>query len=176
MNLWVKRDCWSRVDIPNQARLVDGDVAEVAFGDGPGSAAACVVAFVENGVQRAALITSAASGVFLNGYRPLGVAVLEDHDEIAAGSERFYFAARSPSEVMPFPQSATETRCARCKQPLHVGDLAVRCAACSGWHHEGPLAGAPDQLRECWTYDPACGACGRQRETLLWTPEEEDDD
>jgi hypothetical protein len=172
MHLWTWRGDWHRVGVTGQLAIADCGDGGVDVGGTAAPALATVAQFTENGMPRAVLIIPPDSGVLLNGYLPLGVAVLEDRDEITVRGRTFYFGARSLPEAMPFPHCDTETRCARCKRPLHEGDTAVTCGACSAVHHQGDLAGSDGQRRECWTYDPACGACGRHRETLVWTPEE----
>ncbi len=175
MHLWTWRADWYRVGVTDHLTIADSGDGGVDVGGSAAAALATVIQFTENGMPRAALITRPGSRVLLNGYLPLGVAVLEDRDEITVRGRTFYFGARSLLEAMPFPHCDTETRCARCKRPLHEGDTAARCAACSAWHHQGNLAGVQGQRRECWTYDPACGGCGRHRDTLVWSPEEHDD-
>ncbi|MFQ5667692.1 MAG: hypothetical protein ACE5I7_14865 [Candidatus Binatia bacterium] len=177
MHLWRREeDEWQQFPVTEQIGLLEDSQGRVTADRSAAHSRATIVAFTENGTQRAALITTPGAGVMLNGYVPLGVAVLEDRDEITVRGAMLYFAAHSPTEVMAFPAADTETRCARCKRPLRPGDVAVRCAACSAWHHEGDLAGAAGTRRLCWTYEPTCGGCGREREAMIWRPEEEEDD
>jgi Pyruvate/2-oxoacid:ferredoxin oxidoreductase delta subunit len=172
MHLWLKREAWQRIAVDGEITLPPSPEPDELDSQ---PVVAAVVPYLENGTPRAALITTSGAELSLNGFPPLGVAVLQDRDEITLAGETFLFAAHSPTEPVSF-HSDTLTRCARCKRPLRAGDMAVRCAACSSWHHEGALAGTPGAERRCFSYDPVCAGCGRQRESMLWTPEESDDD
>ena len=135
-----------------------------------------VVPFEESGVARAALLTQPLGcALVVNGYRPLGVAVLEERDEIIAHGEVLYFGERSRTSQMRFEESDESVGCARCKQPLCSDDLVIRCPACGAFHHAGAIASSEEE-RLCWTYDARCGACERPRDEMLWAPEEREDD
>jgi hypothetical protein len=115
--------------------------------------------------------------VLRSGYPALGVALLEEREEINVDGHVVYFSALAPIERVPFPEKDGATRCSRCKAVFHAGDEAVRCPCRAAWFHEGDLAGSPDAPRNCFSYEPAC-VCGRRWEDLDWKPhqEEEDDD
>lgn len=136
-------------------------------------ALATFVSFSDHGPPAAALVTAPHARVTVNGFRPLGVSVLTDRDEIRLGSTRVLFSAYSPAREEPFPSDARETRCARCKVRLQPGDTAARCPVCGAWHHQGPLAG-DDGERRCLSYDPQCGIGRHDWKKALWTPEEEE--
>lgn len=115
-----------------------------------------------------ALLT--ASRAFrLNGVPvSLGLAVLEDRDEIRLPGVHVWFSTETQAHVEPFPQSATRGFCPRCKQAIEAGSPAVRCPSCGLWHH------ASDDL-PCWTYAPTCAACAQDTDLdagFRWTPED----
>ena len=105
----------------------------------------------------------------LNGLPvPLGLAVLEDKDEIRVPGLTAWFSTEAQALVEQYPELAVRGCCPRCKQGIDVATPAVRCPACNLWHH------ASDDL-PCWTYAPTCAACAQ--ETALdagfrWSPEE----
>ncbi len=115
-----------------------------------------------------ALLTDDAH-VRLNGMPVLlGLAVLEDRDEIRIAGRTAWFSAETLPTVASFPESATRGYCPRCKQPLEAGTPAVKCPACGLWHH------ASDDL-PCWTYAPTCSACVQPTALdagFRWTPED----
>lgn len=98
---------------------------------------------------------------------PLGLAVLEDRDEIRVPGMSAWFSTELLAQIEPFPESATRGHCPRCKQAIDAATLAVRCPLCGLWHHQS------DEL-PCWEYAPTCAACAQ--DTALdagfrWTPE-----
>ncbi|NOT27654.1 MAG: hypothetical protein HOP16_16325 [Acidobacteria bacterium] len=98
---------------------------------------------------------------------PLGVALLDDRDEIRLPDLTVWFSTEAQAHVEPFPES-TRGFCPRCKQPIEVATPAVRCPGCALWHH------ASDEL-PCWSYASTCAACSK--DTALdagyrWTPED----
>jgi hypothetical protein len=115
-----------------------------------------------------ALITSSPA-LRLNGAQvPLGLAILEDRDEIRLPAVHAWFSTETQAQVEPFPPSATRGFCPRCKQAIDPGSSAVRCPGCGLWHH------ASDDL-PCWTYAPTCAACAHTTDLdagFRWTPED----
>jgi Zn finger protein HypA/HybF involved in hydrogenase expression len=115
------------------------------------------------------MISSANAGVSINGL-PLtvGIRALADRDEIRAGERAFYFSTESLAQVEDFPGSDNALFCPRCKQEIEKNTSAVRCPACSVWHHQ------TDELN-CWTYAETCALCSQQTDLsagFRWTPEE----
>lgn len=99
---------------------------------------------------------------------PLGIALLDDRDEISLPDRTVWFSTETQPQVEPFPESDARGFCPRCKLPIESASPSVRCPACGLWHH------ASDTL-PCWTYAPTCTACAQ--ETALdagfrWTPED----
>ena len=115
-----------------------------------------------------ALLTDAAT-VRLNGLPvPLGLAVLDDRDEIRVADRGTWFSTEVLPAVEPFPASTIRGYCPRCKQAIEAAALAVKCPACGLWHH------ASEDL-PCWTYAPACAACPQPTALdagFRWTPED----
>ena len=114
-----------------------------------------------------ALVAAWPSRVRINGApMPLGLAVLDDRDEIRLPDFTAWFSTELQAQVEPFPESATRGFCPRCKQSIAAGSPAVRCPICGLWHHQSSDLG-------CWTYAPTCTAC--PQDTALdigfrWTP------
>lgn len=176
MRIHHKREgTWQPLELDAACHIaIDGEGQVEIVDDDPGNAAS-IVAFTENGRPRAALVSRPDSGVTLNGFRPLGVAVLEDRDVIAVRGERLHFAAYGPAQRIEFPPAERRTDCVRCKRPLRAGDAVARCQACGALHHEGRLAGSQEQ-RLCLSYDAACGACFRRAADLMWSPDDGEGD
>jgi hypothetical protein len=155
MTVWMRRG-GSWTSLPLAASL----------GLGP---SARVVRFMHHGTPRGALVAPAGSGLTLNGFPPLGVAVLRHRDDITLGGTRFVFSAFASAEPAPFTPDAPGTRCARCNVPLNPGEIVAQCGACSAPQHQhGKLT--------CATYDEKCGACGRSRTEIAWSPALLDDE
>jgi hypothetical protein len=170
---------WRRVQIPLEGvalgRSSDRDLPP--GGDARERVSALIIPFKERGAPRAVLLTSPSSGrsVLRSGYPALGVALLEEREEINVDSHVFYFSALAPIEHVPFPEKDAATRCSRCKAVLQPGDEAVRCPCRAAWFHEGAVAGSPDAPRKCFSYEAAC-VCGRTWEELDWKPRQEEQD
>jgi len=104
----------------------------------------------------------------LNGLPvPLGVAVLDDRDEIRAPGITAWFSTEQRALVEAFPDAAHAGSCPRCKQAITTATAAVRCPGCGLWHHESVEM-------PCWSYADTCASCA-QRTALdagfEWTPE-----
>jgi hypothetical protein len=153
-----------RLDFDAQGSLID------AGNDAVLCAAALLLA-IESQIVRALLISAPDARVTVNGYRPLGIVVLRDRDMITIGSQSLLFAEKMPTNPEPLPARASDLCCARCKEVLRVGELAIRCAACGAWHHSRPESPQDD----CFLYDDAkCGRCFRSRDEIHWAPEDLD--
>jgi len=171
MRLWWKlNDRWRCLPVEDRLDF-DAEGAPLAADDPATVCAASLLRSVENQTARAVLIVAPDACVTVNGYRPLGVVVLRDRDVLAVGSHTLHFGDRTPTEPEPFPGGDRELSCARCKQLLNVGDLAIRCAACGSWHHVRP---EKEQDDCCWRHDLRCGHCRRNRDELIWSPEDLD--
>jgi hypothetical protein len=171
-----------------------GPAGRLEFAPGASERApAVIMPFHENRVRRAALLTRGTpEPCLLNGFPPLAAAVLEDRDELVVGREVAYSAAvlEDRDELVVgrevayfgsfgaavgerFAEAAGPAPCARCKGAIAPGDAVTRCPACRAPHHEGALAGEPDEVRRCFSYfGEPCAACGRSAAELVWSPEE----
>jgi hypothetical protein len=114
-------------------------------------------------------LLSTSCALRLNGaLLPLGLAVLDDRDEIRLPALTAWFSTETQARVEPFPESTPRGFCPRCKQAIAAATPAVRCPTCGLWHH------ASDDL-PCWAYATTCAACAQ--DTALdagfrWTPED----
>jgi hypothetical protein len=118
------------------------------------------------GQQRWHLV--AIGRVFVNGVPVLGgLRVLSDRDEIrVAGVETWFFSTEELARVEPMPVAGKPIVCPRCRQRIDTDILAVKCPACSLWHHQS------DDL-PCWTYAPTCALCPQPTQLdsgFQWTP------
>jgi len=115
------------------------------------------------------VVLTSEPGLRLNGLPvPLGLAVLEDRDEIRMPGFTAWFSTETQACVEPFPESASRGYCPRCKQAIVAATEAVRCPQCGLWHH------ASDEL-PCWGYAPTCAACDHDTSLdagFRWSPEE----
>lgn len=116
------------------------------------------------------LLAAPRHNIRVNGMRQsTGAQVLADRDEIAfAGGPRFFFSTERLTEVVEFPGSDMDVRCARCRTAISKGDLAAECPNCGVWHHQ-------TEEFPCWTYDTVCAGCRKQPTALdggyRFTPE-----
>jgi hypothetical protein len=152
-----------------------GPAGRLEFAPGASERApAVIMPFHENRVRRAALLTRGTpEPCLLNGFPPLAAAVLEDRDELVVGREVAYFGSFGAAVGERFAEAAGPAPCARCKGAIAPGDAVTRCPACRAPHHEGTLAGEPDEVRRCFSYfGEPCAACGRSAAELVWSPEE----
>ena len=120
-----------------------------------------------------ALRAAPAPLLTVNGLAPLPIAMLGDGDEVVTPRGRLRVVAYEAVAPTAWNATMAGARCARCSDDLRAGDITVACPACAAWHHEGALAAPASETRACWTYDPRCGGCGRERAALL--PVEADD-
>jgi hypothetical protein len=109
-------------------------------------------------------------GVRVNGSPlPLGLAVLDDRDELRVSDEHsLFFSTEHIAKVERYPDSGPRGFCPRCKLSIESGSQAVRCPGCSLWHHHA------DEM-PCWTYAPTCAACAQPTALdagFRWTPED----
>lgn len=171
-HLWV-------FDTANEwvARLLSGDAMSLADVTGPCvlSAQPAAEAAAQVLLHRAVdppdtwAILTTEPRLRVNGLPvPLGLAVLEDRDEIRVPGMTAWFSTEARARVEPFPDATTRGCCPRCKQGIDPATPAVRCPLCGLWHH------ASDEL-PCWTYAATCATCSQ--DTALdagfrWTPED----
>jgi hypothetical protein len=160
---WQSLPIEARRDFDEEGALLEARDASILC-------AASILGTVENQTRRAVLISAPDARVCVNGYRPLGLVVLRDRDVIAIGSQTYHLSERTPTQPESFPGGDAELRCGRCKLVLDAGELAIRCPACGSWHHARPQS-EPD---DCWLYDLRCGHCERNRDELVWSPEDTD--
>jgi hypothetical protein len=99
----------------------------------------------------------------------LGLAVLDDRDELQVSAEHtLFFSTERIVKVEPYPNSGARGFCPRCKLSIESGSQAVRCPRCSLWHHQG------DEM-PCWTYSATCAVCAQPTALdagFRWTPED----
>jgi hypothetical protein len=140
------------------AAAADGDEGAVLLvGHGAGAA------------RRSVLVARVDGAVRVNGL-PLvgGLRLLEDRDEIwARGASPVFFSAEELARVEPFPAHEAPKFCARCKLEVQAESPAVRCPACSVWHHQ-------TEEYPCWTYARVCALCNQPTDLAAgyrWTPE-----
>ena len=108
--------------------------------------------------------------VRVNGERLLlGSRLVKHRDEIVVDGHRFFFSTERLAAVGNLPALGHAVHCARCKQPVEQGSLAVSCPGCGAWHHQS------DALA-CWCYDAKCALCDSVTELgggFRWTPDQE---
>jgi hypothetical protein len=119
---------------------------------------------------RWALLAPPRSGVSVNGRPvPTGLRLLRDRDEIRLrGCDPIYFSSETLARIASFPGLGRPVYCPRCKDVIEAQSPAVRCPACSLWHHQRPD-------RACWTYAPTCACCDQPTPLdagYRWLPEE----
>lgn len=115
------------------------------------------------------LLIAPGGDVRVNGFPPVaGVRVLQDRDEIRIPSfAPMFFSTGTEARVESFPGSEREVCCARCRQPIEKGQMAVRCPQCGVWYHQ------TDRF-PCWTYTPTCALCPQATALdagFAWIPE-----
>jgi hypothetical protein len=101
----------------------------------------------------------------------LGIRVMTDRDALFAedGSVSF-FSDEEPAQVVAFPGLAggKPGTCARCRNPIAVGDLAVKCPGCGAWTHQS-------EEFPCWSYEGAetCPLCDQPNiiGAYRWAPD-----
>lgn len=108
----------------------------------------------------------AREGVFVNGARPLAVAVLRRGDVIGGDGWEVYFTDEAPLRVVGFvPGTGSAGKCTRCHRPLEAGEPVVYCPTCGV-----PYMAQPDIEPNCWGFGP-CIVCKRDpRPEFLWKP------
>ena len=175
---------WAAVELhlDGQALALTGHAdrpVELVNGSRPAEAGAFVLGRRDaDGGEHWTLFARPGGRVYLNGQGlPAGMKALHHKDEIRVGegeSGRMYFSAERPARVEPFPGMGRPVRCARCYDPVEVGQPAVQCPKCRLWYHQSPSED-PAEDRPCWTYDPACSHCSWPTdlaEAQMWTPED----
>lgn len=108
---------------------------------------------------------------WVNGREPLlGSQILADRDEIRlVNGRRLYFSTERLPQVLLFPGADHEIFCARCRNPIVKGALAVVCPACGAWCHQ-------TEDLPCWSYPgttrcPLCDQSNDAEASFRWTPE-----
>lgn len=162
---------WRHVDLIDALGVAIDAAGGVEIGVPVDGARAVFVASTESGRPRAALVCPPGAGLTVNGFAPLGVAVLEDRDEIGVEGQVVRFAAFRPPAPAPFPGLGGELPCPRCKRVLCAGDMVSLCPLCRAAHHEGALATPAGAERRCFSYD-RCASCFRHVTELIWSPGE----
>lgn len=116
------------------------------------------------------ILSPAGAQVRVNGETLfLGTRSLKHRDEILVDGARFFFSTERLAVIEPLPELDHAVHCARCKQPVAAGVLAVRCPGCGAWHHQNEQFG-------CWAYAAKCALCDFATEMsggYRWTPDQE---
>jgi hypothetical protein len=112
-----------------------------------------------------ALLAAPHANVRVNGSPVFGIRLLADRDEVRLNRQQWYFTSERliRPELFPGPEG---TCCARCREVIDIGTVAVRCG-CSLWFHHTEEYG-------CWQYADRC--CGCEAPTTIdadfkWSPE-----
>lgn len=174
-HLWFRNeeDIWSVVPLNGHAVNVSAHPPRVlpeGFRLGEDVTAALIPAELADSPAWVLLVATDGE-VRVNGFAPVaGVRVLQDRDEIrAAHCDALFFSTETQAHVEAFAGSERVVYCARCRQPIEKGQMAVRCPhpQCGVWCHQ------TDKL-PCWTYAPACALCPQPTALdtgFAWTPE-----
>ena len=166
-NLWqFTSGDWEALALREAAALTAAAVTPLS------RAAACLAhtpALLYNTGAHWVLLAAPDTGVWVNAS-PLseGLRVLADRDAIRIpGAPPLFFATDQSVERIPFPDDQP-LPCPRCRDPIQLGDMAVRCPGCGIWHHQHPE-------RECWSYGSSCCNCNQPSAAAAvgqsWSPE-----
>jgi hypothetical protein len=83
------------------------------------------------------------------------------------GAGTCFFSTESLAEIAPLANEEAPASCARCRQAIEAGSLAVSCPSCKlHYHQSGELP--------CWTYAERCAQCDQPTDLecgLRWSPE-----
>jgi hypothetical protein len=116
------------------------------------------------------LLVPPKARVTVNGHKALlGSLPLRDRDELRLGNgQRLYFATERLPQVVAFPGAAQAIFCARCRNPIARGSLAVACPACGAWCHQ-------TEDLPCWSYPgtmhcPLCDQSNDPEAGFRWSP------
>ena len=109
--------------------------------------------------EGAGCVLLAAGDVLVNGGAALPAVVLEEGDEIRAGSQTYIMGPRMEGPV-ECTAADSRTCCARCNSAVAAGERVLLCPACRAAHHP-----------ECWGYAPQCAGCGRHTAAAEWRPQ-----
>ncbi len=116
-----------------------------------------------------ALLTRSNSSVRVNGLPVPGIRVLAHRDQIHFPDHTVYFSTEECAEIVLFSAGGRAINCPRCKLPIEVRTLAVRCPRCAVWHHESGEY-------PCWTYAATCSGCDHPADLeagFQWTPDDD---
>lgn len=174
-HVWLTQsdNSWAVLPLVENCYSLSGSMAGITVANNVHSRGdvARLVRTNSEGPERWVLISRAGrASVVLNGW-PLGtgLGILCDRDEIrlSDGGRRLYFSTERVPVVEPFPEQAgaQATRCARCRQEIHVSSPIVQCPKCSVYFHA-------TEDSPCWTYSPLC-ICGRSTDLEAgydWVP------
>ena len=171
-HLWVQLEDggWGTTELDGRPIVVDGKARCGVRASLPGEPTETDAVLYPGPDGRSwALLCGGASDARVNGQRvALGLRVLRDKDEIAAGPACLFYSTERLCRVEPFPGQDAQVRCGRCQQPLAKGTPAVRCPNCDTWYHQA------DDL-PCWTYTPTCSVCRwptEMADAYQWHPED----
>ncbi|HUW58242.1 MAG TPA: hypothetical protein VMZ92_16515 [Planctomycetota bacterium] len=182
-HLWVEQGTgektseWGVVSLDGPVFYLTGDaerpVAAPRDGEKPRNSGAYMMRHNGGpaGTETWILYAAPEPPVYVNGKRlDLGIHVLAERDEIRLASHRMLFSSQRAARVEPFPGIGRPgpCPCPRCRQPIEIGDPAVRCPNCGTWYHQS------DDL-PCYTYAPRCAVCKAPTELsgeFQWTPED----
>jgi hypothetical protein len=157
-HLWVRDKVgdWAVLPLDGFRVPLSAELGQGEHLPAPESAPASVVQVSAEGRVAWVLLVADTGKVRVNGRSvPTRIRVLRDQDEIRVGAERFFFSAEERAQVCGFSGDGQSASCPRCKQPLHRGDLSVRCPGtrCGVSYHQS-------EVLPCWTYADRCALCG----------------
>jgi len=167
-HLWVmdETDQWAVFELLGDEISLDELPRETRFKT---RSQALLLRTSEDGAGKWQLLTKSTTSVRVNGLRWLtGLRTMRDRDQISVGQTRAYFSTEHRARCVAFPGSERKLFCARCRQELLDGAMAVRCPQCGIWHHQ------TDDL-PCWTYAAHCGSCSQPTDLdagYRWRPED----
>lgn len=169
-HLWLKdeTDQWA-VFLLTRRCSFDQLTAE-SLSNTEGSGKASLVPTRDESNQQWHLVTELRVRIRVNGL-PLmtRIRTLRDRDQISLAGTSAYFSTEERARRIPFPGADRKLFCARCRQELMTGSVAVKCPQCGIWHHQS------EEL-PCWTYAEHCGLCSQPTDldaAYRWRPGEQ---
>ncbi len=188
MHVWINEElhdnatsaqsAWRRQQLESELALLgdrDGRVTLEPVDETAAGASVKLASIIAFGGRRAALVTTAAGDIRLNGSRPLPVVVLADRDEITVPGARLRIAAFA--DAAAYVIGNQRLRCARCKNLIISGAVVRACPACTSLYHSTDSLPAAVQSAEvsppCYDYEPRCASCRRLWASMGWSPEDE---
>ncbi|HLA13262.1 MAG TPA: hypothetical protein VJ023_21960 [Pyrinomonadaceae bacterium] len=152
-HLWIRdeTDQWAVF----QLRLEEYELRELLKGADSSGTAVSMVRTHRDENEDWHLLAPRGAPVSVNGL-PLmeGLRTLRDRDQIVFADRAAYFSTEERARRVSFSGGERKLFCARCRQELVPGVIAVKCPQCNVWHHQ------TDEF-PCWTYSAHCGLCSQ---------------